>query len=159
MRTSTPPVATWLLGVVIVALAAGGVAQIIADRTDPIVETTVTERVALPEDQAEVVGTIDGFVAEDAVGSGGLATPRDSVTFTAGEETTITTSGRAVAGRPLPVRLEGPGTFAADGTFRITTRDGTTTATRLEFGPGPFVVDVADDGTFAAVFNGPLTST
>ena len=32
-------------------------------------------------------------------------------------------------------------------------------AAHIEFGPGPFVVDVAADGTFAAVFNGRLVTS
>lgn len=240
MRQKTSPGASWLLGVVIVALLAGGVAQVVADRTEPVVETTVVEHEVMPDDQAEISGTIEEFVAEDAVGAplalpleleigratidgalvdgersaivwdggrplrllgrgaldlgptrvelgagavfwhfagirilvpgeyhvetpvavgaGGLAQPRDTVDFTADEETTIATSEGAVALRGLPVHLEGPGTFVADGDFTVRTRAGTTTATHLEFGPGPFVVDVAEDGTFTAIFNGALTS-
>lgn len=235
------PGGRWLLGVVIVTVLTGGVAQVVAERQEPVVETTITDVEVLPEGQAEVVGTIDGFVAEDAtgaplpmpvafesgratiegaivdgeratiawdggrpfrlagtgaidlgpahvemgmgavfwtldglrilssgeytlgtpvaVGRGGLATPRDSVRFVADEETTITTGGHVVVARPLPVRLEGPGTFVADGRFTVTTRSGTVAATRLEFGPGAFVVDVDERGAFTAVFNGPLTST
>lgn len=94
-----------------------------------------------------------------AVGTGGLARPRDSVDFTADDETTIDTRGGGVVGRGLPVHLEGPGSFRADGSFRVRTREGTSDAAHLEFGPGPFVVDVAADGTFTGVFNGPLTSS
>lgn len=240
MRQKTSPGLTWLLGVVIVALLAGGGAQIAADRTEPVIETTITEHEVLPEDQAEITGTVEAFVATDAVGeplampielesgtatidgalvdgeraaivwdggrpfrltgdgavdlgptrvelgvgalfwtfdglriltpgeyhvetpvavgTGGLARPRDAVDFTADEETTIETSAGAVALRGLPVHLEGPGSFTADGRFSITTRAGTITATHLEFGPGSFVVDVGVDMTFTAVFNGPLTS-
>ena len=94
-----------------------------------------------------------------AVGSGGLARPRDVVDLTADEETTIDTSGGGAVARGLPVHLEGPGSFRADGAFRVRTRAGTIDATHLEFGPGSFVVDVAADGTFSAVFNGPLVSS
>jgi hypothetical protein len=94
-----------------------------------------------------------------AVGSGGLAHPRDSVTFTATEETTLDTNGGATVLRgPQPLHLEGPGSFAAEGTFTIKTREGTRTATALHFGPGSFVVDLTADGALTAVFNGPLTS-
>jgi hypothetical protein len=242
MRQSTSPGPTWLLGVVIVALLAGGVAQVVAERTEPVVTTTVTEHEVLPDDQAEVGGTITSFVAVDAVGAplampleletgtatiegatvdgdrstivwdggrpfrlsgtgaldlgptrvelgggdgavtwhidglrilsagdyhldtpvavgtGGLARPADAVDLVAGDETTIETpSGTAVV-RGLPVHLEGPGTFEAEGRFTIRTSDGTVEATRLTFGPGPFVVDVADGGAFTGVFNGVLTS-
>src|SRR4051812_47424348 len=243
MRQKASPGPTWLLGVVIAALLAGGVATVIThDRTapPPIVETVVHDTVVLPEHQAEVTGHVDGFVADDAngaplamplelpsgqatiegaivdgqrstivwdggrplrlsgsgavdlgpthvelgvgavfwtvdglrilspgdyrvdtpvaVGSGGLARPRDTVDFTADEETTIDTTGGGVVGRGLPVHLEGPGSFRADGSFQVRTRTGTATATHLEFGPGSFVVDVAADGSLTAVFNGPLSS-
>ena len=241
MSARTSPGATWLLGVVVAALLAGGITTVLTDDpADPVVETTYRDVVVLPEGQAEVTGTIDGFVAGDAsgeplamplelptgratiegalvggerativwdggrpfrlsgsgavdlgptqvelgmgavfwtidglrilspgdyrldtpvaVGSGGLAQPRDVVEFSADEETTIDTAGAGVVGRALPVHLEGPGTFEADGRFRIKTRDGTSEATHLEFGPGSFVVDVAADGSFSAVFNGPLVS-
>jgi hypothetical protein len=94
-----------------------------------------------------------------AVGSSGLASPRDSVAFTSDGNTTIETRDGVVVTRGLPVHLEGPGSFRGDGAFRVKTRDGTVERIHLEFGPGPFVVDVAADGTFTAVFNGPLSST
>jgi hypothetical protein len=240
MRPRPSPGPTWLLGVVIAALLAGGIARVLAEHTEPVVETTVTEHEVLPDDQAEVSGTIASFVAGDAVGAplampieletgtatiegalvdgqrstiawdggrpfrlsgtgaldlgptgvdldagavswhidglriftggdyhldtpvavgtGGLAHPADAVDFTAGDDTTIETPSGTVVARGLPVHLEGPGTFEAQGRFTIRTRDGSVEARRLTFGPGPFVVDVADDGTFTGVFNGVLTS-
>ncbi len=242
MKAATSPGPTWLLGVVIVALLVGGVTAVVTDEPPaPIIETTYRDVVVLPEHQAEVSGSIDGFVAEDAsgeplampldlesggatiegalvdgerativwdggrpfrlsgsgavdlgptrvelgmgavfwtidglrilspgdyrldtpvaVGSGGLARPRDAVDFTADEETTIDATGVGVIGRGLPVHLEGPGSFTADGEFTVRTRAGTAAATHLEFGPGSLVVDVEPDGTFTAVFNGPLASS
>ena len=250
MRNRTSPGPTWLLGVVIAALLAAGVSTVLTDDPPPpIVETVIRDEVVLPEGQAEVSGTIEGFVADDAsgapltmpvtletgratieaavidgeratiawdggrplrligsgaidlgpahvelsrpaegdglrsdavlwtvdglriltpgtyrldtpvaVGAGGLARPQDTVEFTADDATTIDVAGGGVVSRDLPVHLEGPGSFRADGDFRIRTRDGTTSATRLEFGPGSFLVDVAANGTFSAVFNGPLVS-
>lgn len=241
MSTGTSPGPTWLLGVVIAALLAGGVTTVLTDDPPPpIVETVIHDEVVLPEGQAEVSGTIEGFVADDAsgapltmpvtletgratiegavidgerativwdggrpfrligtgaidlgpahvelsadavlwsvdglriltpgtyrldtpvaVGTGGLARPQDTVELTADDETTIDLAGGGLVARGLPVHLEGPGSFRADGDFRIRTREGTTSATRLEFGPGSFLVDVAADGTFSAVFNGPLVS-
>lgn len=248
MRKRSFPGVTWLLGVVAVAILFGGLTTLLTDERSParpfgppvVVETSINEVEVLPENQAEVTGRIDGFVADDAVGapipmpielesggatiedaiidgersaivwdggrpfrmsgtgaidlgptrvemgmgatywtldglrvlspgeyridtpvavgSGGLARPRDSVSFTADEETTIDTLG-GVVGRGLPVHLEGPGSFRADGAFRIRTRAGTIDATRLEFGPGPFLVDIGADGTFTAVFNGALSSS
>lgn len=95
-----------------------------------------------------------------AVGSGGLARPADSVSFTADGDTTIDTSGNATVVRGLaPLHLEGPGSVKLDGTFTVTTRDGSGTRHHLEFGPGSFVVDVRADKSFTATFNGHLTST
>lgn len=94
-----------------------------------------------------------------AVGSGGLARPRDTVTFTATDDTTLETRGGATVVRPRQqLHLEGPGSFTATGTFTVKTRDGTRSATTMRFGPGPFLVDLAPDGSFTAVFNGPLTT-
>lgn len=245
MTSTSSPGAPWLVGVLIVAVLIGGITTVVTDagpiRREVIVDTTIYTEVVLPENQAEVSGTVDGFIADDAlgaplampidlesggatiegaiidgerstivwdggrplhlsgtgaidlgpahvelgvgavfwfldgpriltpgdyrietpvaVGTDGLARPRDEVDFTADGETTIETRGDAIVGRPLPIHLEGPGSFRADGQFRIRTRDGTVRATRLEFGPGSFVVDVAEDGTFTAVFNGPLSSS
>jgi hypothetical protein len=245
MKERSAPGLPWFLGVLIVALLVGGITTVITDdgpiRKETVVETEIHDEVVLPEHQAEVSGTIDGFVADDAtgapitmpididkgggatiegalvdgerativwdggrplhldgsgtvdlgpthvelgvgavfwtidglriltpgdyeittpvaVGTGGLARPRDEISFAADDDTTIETRGGGVVGRGLPVHLEGPGSFRGDGHFRVKTRAGTIEATHLEFGPGSFVIDVADGGTFTAVFNGPLTS-
>jgi hypothetical protein len=238
------PGGAWLVSVLIAAVLAGGVATVVSDRTAkaPIVDRVVRTKVVLPEGQAEVQGTVDGFKADDAngpklsvpleiehggatiedalvggqrstivwdggrplrlrgtgaidlgpthvemgagaifwpidglrvldagsyrvdtpvaVGTGGLARPRDSVDFTADDNTTIDTTGGATVLRGIDaLHLEGPGSIAIDGSFTIRTREGTVTRTHLEFGPGPFVFDLAPDRTFTATFNGPLTST
>ena len=94
-----------------------------------------------------------------AVGSGGLARPQDTVTFTTDVDATIETRGGATVLRGVDVlHLEGPGSLRADGTFTIRTRGGTVTRTHLEFGPGPFVFDLKSDKTFTATLNGNLTS-
>jgi hypothetical protein len=245
MNAAPAPGLSWLLGVLVVALLVGGITTVVTAEDGPVrrtvVETTIREVVVLPEHQAEVTGTIDGFVADDAigprlampieldsgratvdgalvggerstivwdggrplrlsgsgaidlgpthvemglgatywsidglriltpgtyridapvaVGSGGLARPRDGVDFAADEETTIDTADAGLVGRGLPLHLEGPGTFEAEGSFRVRTRAGTVRATRIEFGPGPFLIDIAVDRTFTAVFNGPLSSS
>ena len=241
-QTSPAPGVRWLLGVVIAAVLAGGLATALSDRTSqPRVDTVIHETVVPPEGQATVHGSLTGFVADDAtgpplsipleipsggatiegaivdghrstvvwdggrpfrmhgsgaidlgpthvemgvgalfwplagirvlapgtyridtpvaVGSGGLAHPEDAVDFTADGETTIETRGDATVVRGIsPLHLEGPGRFRADGTFTITTREGTVTRSHLEFGPGSFVFDLDADKTFTATFNGPLTS-
>src|SRR4051812_18614584 len=77
-----------------------------------------------------------------AVGRGGLATPRDEVSFSADDETTIETTGVAATTSAATLHLEGPGTLILDGAFTMQTRDGTRKVTHLEFGPGSFAVDV-----------------
>jgi hypothetical protein len=95
-----------------------------------------------------------------AVGSGGLAHPEDAVSFTADGDTTIDTNGNATVVRGMaPLHLEGPGSVTLEGTFTVTTRDGSVTRHHLAFGPGPFILDLHADKTFTATFNGHLTST
>jgi hypothetical protein len=77
-----------------------------------------------------------------AVGTGGLARARDQVDFTADEETTIETQGVAVTKPPASLHLEGPGSLLLDGEFTIRTREGSRSATHLDFGPGPFVLEL-----------------
>jgi hypothetical protein len=78
-----------------------------------------------------------------AVGRGGLAQPRDQVTFTADNETTIETTGVAAGSPAGPLHLEGPGTLILDGAFTMRSREGTRKVTHLEFGPGSFVVGLS----------------
>jgi hypothetical protein len=241
---SSPAGVTWMLGVLIAAVLSGAVATVASEHStgEPSVETVIHDTVVLPEGQAEVRGTLTGFVADDAngpplsvpleiehggatiegaivdgrrstvvwdggrpfrlegagsidlgpthvemgvgaifwpldgirvlapgdyrvdtpvaVGSGGLAHPSDAVDFTADGETTIETRGGATVVRGLaPLHLEGPGSLRVDGSFTITTREGTVTRTHLEFGPGSFVFDLSADKTFTATFNGPLASS
>jgi hypothetical protein len=77
-----------------------------------------------------------------AVGTGGLAQPRDRVDFTADDETTIETHGVAAGTNPAALHLEGPGTLILDGSLTIRTRDGSRKVTHLEFGPGPFELEL-----------------
>jgi len=59
-----------------------------------------------------------------AVGTTGLARPRDNVEFTASATTAIATRGNARLQRPLaPMTLEGPGTVRLEGTLRVRTPD------------------------------------
>jgi len=95
-----------------------------------------------------------------AVGRAGLASPMDRVTFTAGEGTTIvTTGGIAVRTAPSPLRLEGPGSITLRGALTIRTADGTRDSAIVRFGPGPFVVDlvpVAGGWRVDGTVKGPL---
>lgn len=90
-----------------------------------------------------------------AVGRGGLAEPHDAYAFTAGDDATLATEG-AVRLPLADLHLEGPGSLVLDGRFEVRTRDGRRTATHLEFGPGPFVLDVGADLRVEATLQGPL---
>ena len=104
----------WLLGVIIAAVLTGAVATVAAqhDRGDPAVDTVIHETVVPPEGQAEVHGTLTGFVADDANGpplsvplelEHGGATIEGAIVD--GKRTTIVWDG----GRPF--RLRGSGTI------------------------------------------------
>ena len=98
------------------------------------------------------------LAAPVAVGTGGLATPRDGVAFTADRETMLTASGRIRTGA-RPLRLSGPGSVSAMGQFTVRTNEGEHPATTVVFGPGPFDVaasPVAGGWTVTATLQGPL---
>jgi hypothetical protein len=94
-----------------------------------------------------------------AVGSAGLATPQDGVTFEADDQTTITTRGGIVVRtNPNAIRLQGPGELHAEGDLAVRTADGTAPAAILDFGPGPYDVELvpAPAGwTVQATIRGP----
>jgi hypothetical protein len=96
-----------------------------------------------------------------AVGSRGLATPRDSISFDAGAKATITTSGHAVVHLPVAaVHIDGPGRVTLQGDFEVRTSAGSRRATRIEFGPGSYAIDVspAPGGlVINATLQGPVT--
>ena len=76
-----------------------------------------------------------------AVGSGGLAAPRDAVDFTADARTTLTATGGVVIKLPpQQVEITGPGKVVLGGQLRVRTSSSTRQATGVEFGPGPFTV-------------------
>lgn len=91
-----------------------------------------------------------------AVGTEGLARPVDEARFTATDDAVLDAPGATIATPAAPLHLEGPGRLVLDGTFVVRTTDGRRSATHLEFGPGPLVLDLAADGTFTATLNGPL---
>lgn len=94
-----------------------------------------------------------------AVGAAGLATPRDGVTFTADEETTIATTGWTIERTVGALHLEGPGSLVLEGDLVVRTRDGERRATRLALPDGPFVVDLAPGGLVTATVRGELDIT
>lgn len=98
-----------------------------------------------------------------AVGSSGIATPRDGVVFDGGPGTTLQVSGGGAFIRqpPRELRLEageaGSVTFAGDLTLR--TNDGTTKARSVRFGPGLFDIRLTPQPggyRITALLQGPL---
>lgn len=78
-------------------------------------------------------------VAPVAVGTGGLATPRDRADFTADAATVLVTRGGAFIDRPLAaLTLTGPGEVRLEGRLRLRTRDGSTTADHAAFSAGAY---------------------
>lgn len=98
-----------------------------------------------------------------AVGATGVATPRDSVAFTADARTVISAHGGVVIKVPsAPLEVTGPGKVVATGQLQV--RDQTTLqpAGGIQFGEGPYTVKlnpVAGRLELDAVLQGPLTRT
>ncbi len=77
-----------------------------------------------------------------AVGSSGVASPRESVVFDADDATRFELRGDAallLPGRGAR-RLRGPGTLHLEGTLELRDRSGTRAVTRLDASEGPFEV-------------------
>ncbi len=99
--------------------------------------------------------------ASVAVGVGGLATPRDSVSFTADARTLINAQG-AVVVKVAPTRIEltGPGRVTARGQLQVRDPTSTKPAGGIQFGEGPYTVTVTPGPArleLDAVLQGPLT--
>ncbi|MGI8983545.1 MAG: hypothetical protein ACR2HM_03275 [Acidimicrobiales bacterium] len=99
--------------------------------------------------------------ASVAVGVGGLATPRDSVTFTA-DARTILNAGGGVTLKVAPARTElaGPGKVVATGRLQVRDQSSRTPAARFQFGEGPYTITLTPAAgriEIAAVLQGPLT--
>ena len=98
-----------------------------------------------------------------AVGLGGLATPRDSVEFTADAQTVIASQGGVVVKVP-PAKLEvtGPGKVTVNGQLQVRDSKTTKAAASVQFGEGPYKVTMTPAGgrfDLDAVLQGPLTSS
>jgi hypothetical protein len=96
-----------------------------------------------------------------AVGRGkGLASPRESVDFTADATTTLTSTGGATIHLdPTPIELDGPGRVTVNGSFEVKTGSRARSATSLTFGPGAYKLMLAPDQAgllVDAILNGPL---
>ncbi len=97
-----------------------------------------------------------------AVGSGGIAAPRDGVDFTADAQTTLTTSGVVVRRDPTRVELEGPGKVSVSGRLQVQTPEGKRPAGTVTFGPGPFEITLQPRGnrvTIESVLQGQFTAS
>lgn len=76
-----------------------------------------------------------------AVGTGGLATPRDGVRFTADSRTVLSSQGNVVVKLdPRRVQLTGPGKLGISGDLEVQYPDRTDDARSVNFGEGPFEV-------------------
>jgi len=98
-----------------------------------------------------------------AVGLGGLATPRDTVDFTADAQTVISARGGVVVKTPpAPLVLTGPGKVTASGQLQVRDTKSNKPAGAIQFGEGPYKVTLTPaSGRFQldAVLQGPLTSS
>lgn len=96
-----------------------------------------------------------------AVGVGGLATPRDAVSFTADARTAVSAQGGVVIKvAPAALELTGPGKVTATGQLQIRDQTGRTPAAGFQFGEGSYRValnPVAGRLELDAVLQGPLT--
>jgi hypothetical protein len=97
-----------------------------------------------------------------AVGSLGIATPRDSVAFVADERTVITTRGGVVVHvAPERVQVEGPGNVKITGQLKVETPDAKRAAASVSFNAGPFTATLTPAGNgvrVESVLQGPITT-
>jgi hypothetical protein len=97
-----------------------------------------------------------------AVGSQGIATPRDSVAFDADELTGITTRGGVIVHvAPERVQVEGPGSVKIMGQLQVKTPDGKRAAGSVTFDSGPFTATLTPAGNGVrvdSVLQGPITT-
>jgi len=102
--------------------------------------------------------------ASVAVGTGGIATPRESVSFRADERTVLTAQGGvSVHVDPGMLELTGPGKISVSGTLKVQSPDLSRQAAAVTFGPGPFKITLTPGGStgvrIKAVLQGQATAT
>ncbi len=110
-----------------------------------------------------VPGTYDAG-ASVAVGTGGIATPRESVSFRADERTVLTSQGGVTVHVDSPgIELTGPGKVSVSGSLKVQSSDSTRQAAAVTFGPGPFKVTLTSGGNTGlrvnAVLQGRVTAS
>jgi hypothetical protein len=94
-----------------------------------------------------------------AVGSAGIATPRDSVSFEAVEGSLLEARGDAslLLRATGPWRLVGPGRVVLGGALELTTAAGTTSRDRVEAGEGAYDLTFTPAGPGAWAVEGVVT--
>ena len=96
-----------------------------------------------------------------AVGLGGLATPRDSVDFTADSQSVISARlGVVIKLPPANLELTGPGKVTTNGQLQVRDAKTTKPAASVQLGDGPYKITLTPAaGRFQldAVLQGPLT--
>jgi len=122
-------------------------------------------------DAGGVTWALDGgarsFVAGDyqagapvAVGTGGIATPRDSVSFRADQQTVLTSRGGVVVHvDPQSLELTGPGRISVSGTLRVQSPSSARQAGAVTFGPGAFKITLSPGGATGVSMNAVLQGT
>jgi hypothetical protein len=98
-----------------------------------------------------------------AVGTGGLATPRDGVTFTADDQTTLQASGNVVVHLdPQKLVLQGPGKLVLNGHLKVQYPKKAVSASTVNFAEAPYRVTVepSDSGLKVdAILQGPVNAS
>jgi hypothetical protein len=97
-----------------------------------------------------------------AVGSAGLATPEQSLSFDAGDRSTIVTTGQAqIHQAPAALHLTGPGSLTLHGTLALQTPTATSQVGTVNFGPGSFditLTPIAGGDNIKATLQGPYAA-
>ena len=95
-----------------------------------------------------------------AVGTGGLATPRDGVEFTSDDQTTLQSEGGVVIHLdPQNLVLQGPGKLTMNGHFKVQYPKKTVSASTVNFAEAPYRVTVDPTGSSVhvdAILQGPV---
>jgi len=98
-----------------------------------------------------------------AVGTSGVATPRDGVSFTADAQTVLTSKGNPTVKVDLhKIDLLGPGKLKASGKLKVQYPDKSVNATTISFGEGPYRVTVDPSGAGVkvdAILQGPVDAS
>ena len=95
-----------------------------------------------------------------AVGSSGIAAPRDSAEFVADAQTLLQTSGGVVVRTPLDkLTLKGPGKIVAEGRLRVRYPTSVHQAAKVQFGEGKYELTLVQSGTELSIdakLEGPI---